>query len=39
MVCCQCPGEECSNGSKSSIINNIDGGNDGNAFDAFASFW
>ena len=39
MVCGQCQGEECSNESKSLIIDDIDGGNDRNVFDAFASFW
>ena len=39
MVCSQCQGEECSNKSKSSIIDDIDGDNDRNVFDAFASFW
>ena len=39
MVCGQCQGEECSHESKSSIIDDIDDGNDRNAFDAFASFW
>ena len=42
MVYGQCHGEKCSNKSKSSIlddIDGIDGGNDRNAFDAFASFW
>ena len=39
MSCSQCQGEECSNESKSSIIDDIDGYNDRNAFDAFASFW
>ena len=39
MACGQCQGEECSNKSKSSIIDDIDGYNDRNVFDAFASFW
>ena len=39
MVYGQCHGEKCSNKSKSSILDDIDGGNDRNAFDAFASFW
>ena len=36
MVYGQCHGEKCSN---KSILDDIDGGNDRNAFDAFASFW
>ena len=39
MVYGQYHGEERSNKSKSSIIDDIDGDNDRNAFDAFASFW
>ena len=39
MVCDQCQGEEWSNESKSLIIDDIDGRNDRNVFDAFASFW
>ena len=34
-----CEGEKCSNESKSSIIDDIDGYNDRNPFDAFARFW
>ena len=37
MVCCQCQGE-CSNKSKSLIIDDIDEDNDCNVFDAAASF-
>ena len=39
MASSQCQGEECSNESKSSIIDKIDRDNAHNAFDAFASFW
>ena len=39
MACGQCHGEECSSKSKSSIIDDIDEGNDCNVLDAFASFW
>ena len=39
MVCGQCQEEECSNKSKTLIKDDIDGDNDRNAFDAFASFW
>ena len=39
LTCGQCQREECSNDSKSSIIDHIDRYNDRNAFDAFASFW
>ena len=39
MACGQCQEEECSYGSKSSIIDDKDAYNDCNAFDAFASFW
>ena len=38
MVCSESQGEECSNKSKSYIIGDMDGDNDYNAFDAFASF-
>ena len=38
MVCGQCQGEECSNKSKSSIIDDIYEASDRNVFDAFASF-
>ena len=39
MACGQCQGEECSNESKSLIIDDIDGYIDRNPFDAFARFW
>ena len=39
MACGQCQGGECFNESKSSIIDDIDGYNDRNTFDAFVSFW
>ena len=39
MVCGQFQGEECSNKSKSSIIDDIDEDSNRNVFDAFASFW